>query len=282
MLEASHATYAVHGKRLVHDVDLALRPGRVVAVVGPNGAGKSTLLRLLAGELAPTSGSVRIDGRDLKSVAPGDLARRRALVPQSTVLSFPFTVLEVVLLGATVPGFATAEPRALAIAGDTLRTAGITGFEQRLFTELSGGERQRVHIARALCQLATAKPRPGETAALLLDEPTSSLDLSHQGAVLGETRRQAARGLAVLAILHDLNLAAAYADEIVLMSRGRIRASGGPAEVLRHDLLSEVYGCPVRTNATPAAGVPFVIPQAGVQAMPQGPELRGRSPLTAR
>ncbi len=191
-------------------------------------------------------------------------------------------MLEVVLLGATVPGFARIEPRALAIADETLRTVGLTGFEQRLFTELSGGERQRVHIARALCQLATAKPRPGETAALLLDEPTSSLDLSHQGAVLGETRRQAARGLAVLAILHDLNLAAAYADEIVLMSHGRIRASGGPAEVLRDDLLSEVYGCPVRTNATPTAGVPFVIPQASMRAMPLGPELRGRPPLTAR
>ena len=100
--------------------------------------------------------------------------------------------------------------------------------------------------------------------------------------MLGEARRQAGRGLAVLAILHDLNLAAAYADEIVLMSRGRIRASGGPAEVLRDDLLSEIYGCPVRTNATPAAGVPFVIPQAGMQAMPQGPALSGRPPLTAR
>jgi iron complex transport system ATP-binding protein len=221
---------------------------------------------------------VRIDGRDLKSVAPVELARRRAVVAQSTALSFPFTVLEVVLLGATVPGFARVEPGTLAFADDTLRTVGLTGFEQRLFTELSGGERQRVHFARALCQLATAKPRTGETAALLLDEPTSSLDL----AVLGETRRQAARGLAVLAILHDLNLAAAYADEIVLMSRGRIRASGGPAQVLRDDLLSEVYGCPVRTNATPAAGVPFVIPQAGMQTMPQGPELRGRAPLTAR
>ncbi len=267
MLEASRATYVINGKRLVDGVDLALRPGRMVAVVGPNGAGKSTLLRLLAGEIAPTAGSVRIDGRDLSSVPPGELARRRAVVPQSTALSFPFTVLEVVLLGATVPGFAPAEPRALAIAAETLRTVGLSGFEQRLFTELSGGERQRVHIARALCQLATAKLRAGENAALLLDEPTANLDLSHQGAVLGEARRQAGRGLAILAILHDLNLAAAYADEIVLMAQGRVRATGNPTEVMRDDLLSEVYGCTVRTNATPANGTPFVIPQSGMSAL---------------
>jgi iron complex transport system ATP-binding protein len=263
MLEASRATYAINGKRLVHDVDLALRPGKVVAVVGPNGAGKSTLLRLLAGEIAPTAGSIRIDGRELKSVLPGELARRRAVVAQSTALSFPFTVLEVVLLGATVPGFVPAEPRALAIAGDTLRTVGLSGFEQRLFTDLSGGERQRVHIARALCQLETAKLRPGETAALLLDEPTANLDLSYQGAVLGEARCQAGRGLAVLAILHDLNLAAAYADEIVLMSRGRIVVAGAPSKVLREDLLSEVYGCIVRMDTLPGFGHPIVLPPVG-------------------
>jgi iron complex transport system ATP-binding protein len=266
MLQVSGATYAIGTKRLVDSVDLELRPGRLVAIVGPNGAGKSTLLRLFAGEIAPTSGSVRIDGRDMRSVSPGELARRRAVVPQSTALSFPFTVLEVVLLGATVPGFALVEPRALAIAAETLSTVGLAGFEERLFTGLSGGERQRVHIARALCQLATARLRPDERAALLLDEPTSNLDLSHQRAVLREARRNAHAGLAVLAILHDLNLAAAYADEIVLMARGRMRARGKPAEVLRDDLLSEAYGCAVRTNATPANGVPFVIPQAAMHA----------------
>ena len=266
MLEVCRASYEINRKRLVDSVDLALQPGKVIAVVGPNGAGKSTLLRLLAGEIAPTAGSVRIDGRELKSVSPGELARRRAVVPQSTALSFPFTVLEVVLLGATVPGFARAEPRALATAADTIRTVGLKGFEQRLFTELSGGERQRVHIARALCQLATAKRHSGETAALLLDEPTANLDLAHQGAVLGEARRQARAGRAILAILHDLNLAAGYADEIVLMSRGRIAAMGTAAEVLRDDLLSKVYGCPVRTNATPPDGAPFVLPQIGASA----------------
>ncbi len=193
-----------------------------------------------------------------------ELAGRRAVVPQSTALSFPFTVLEVVLLGATVPGFAEA-PRAEQAALHAIRTVGLGGFEQRLFTQLSGGERQRTHIARALCQLAVAH-RPGDKAsALLLDEPTASLDLAHQGIVLEEMRRQAAAGRAVLAIVHDLNLASAYADEIVIMCRGRIAAAGSAADVLRDDLLSGVYGCRVRTNAPPANGAPFVLPcrQAG-------------------
>ncbi len=262
MLEARGATYEVNGRRLVEEIDLALVPGRVVALVGPNGAGKSTLLRLFAAEIAPTSGALLLDGRALNAFTPAELARRRAVVSQTTALSFSFTVLEVVLLGASVPGFAGLGPRVRQAALNALYTVGLHGFEQRLYTRLSGGERQRVHIARALCQLAMAQRMPGETSALLLDEPTASLDLAHQSIVLEEARRQAASGRAVLAILHDLNLAAAFADLIVIMSRGRIAAAGGPGQVLRDDLLSEVYACRVRTNAAPANGAPFVLPYA--------------------
>lgn len=262
MLEARQATYAINGKSLVEEVDLTLGPGRVVAIVGPNGAGKSTLLRLFTGELAPTAGAMLLDGHPLKSLPPAELARRRAVVPQATPLSFPFTVIEVVLLGTTVPGFSVDDPHADKAARTAVRAVGLAGFEERLYTQLSGGERQRVHIARALCQLTTAHRAREESAALLLDEPTASLDLAHQGVVLGEARRQAAAGRAVLAILHDLNLAAAYADEIVVMSRGRIAARGSAMEVLRDELLSGVYGCRVRTNATPANGAPFVLPYA--------------------
>jgi iron complex transport system ATP-binding protein len=264
MLEAQRASYAVDGRRLVADIDLELCAGRLVCLVGPNGAGKSTLLRLISGEIAPSEGSVRLDGRELKTVAASELARRRAVVPQAAVLSFPFTVLEVVLLGATVPGFGLSAPRAERAALTAIRTVGMSGFEERLFTQLSGGERQRVHIARALCQLATADRPGGESTALLLDEPTANLDLSHQCIVLEEARRQARAGRAVLAILHDLNLAAAFGDEIVLMSRGRIAAKGTARDVFRDDLLSQVYACAVRTNVTPAGGVPFVLPHAGV------------------
>jgi iron complex transport system ATP-binding protein len=263
VLKAEQATYEINGQRLVADVTLALPAGRVVALVGPNGAGKSTLLRLFAGEIRPSAGAITIDGRALHSTSAAELARRRAVVPQSTALSFPFTVLEVVLLGSSVPGFGVDDKRTMSAALRAIRTVGLETFAQRLFTQLSGGERQRVHIARALCQLATARRGPGEASALLLDEPTASLDLSHQGIVLEEARRQARAGRAVLAILHDLNLAAAFADEIVVMSRGRIAAAGGPAQVFRDDLLSEVYGCRVRTNVTPPGGGPFVRPFAG-------------------
>jgi iron complex transport system ATP-binding protein len=263
MLQAHGATYELKRCRLVDGIDLQLPRGRLVALVGPNGAGKSTLLKLFAGEIAPTAGAMTIDGDEISRVATGELARRRAVVPQSTALAFPFTVLEVVLMGASVPGFDIAEPRAVATALDAIEAVGLAGFEQRLFTQLSGGERQRTVIARALCQLATAC-RPGAaTTALLLDEPTASLDLAHQGIVLGEARRQAGLGRAVLIVLHDLNLAAAYADHIVLMSAGRIAASGPASEVLRDGLLSEVYGCPVRTNAAPGDGRPFVLPYPG-------------------
>jgi iron complex transport system ATP-binding protein len=266
MLEACSATFETHGRRLVDGIDLMLPCGRLVALVGPNGAGKSTLLRLFAGEIAATAGAVTIDGHAIGQLATAELARRRAVVPQTTALAFPFTVLEVVLMGARVPGFEIADPRAVDIARAAIAAVGLAGFEHRLFTQLSGGERQRTSIARALCQLAAAH-RPGAAGtALLLDEPTASLDFAHQSIVLSEARRQADLGRAVLIVLHDLNLAAAYADEIVLMSAGRIAACGTAAQVLRDDLLSDVYGCPVRSNAAPVDGRPFVLPCLGPPA----------------
>jgi iron complex transport system ATP-binding protein len=260
MLELRHATYGANGRIMMADVDLRLEPGRLVALVGPNGAGKSTLLRILAGELSPTSGQALIDGRAISSLSAAELSRRRAVVSQSTQLSFPFTVREVVLLGATVPGFVTPRREVEAAASEALAAIGLSGFAQRLFTQLSGGERQRVHIARALLQLAAADGGARrQPSALLLDEPTANLDLAHQVTVLGEARRQARNGHAVLVILHDLNLAASYADEMVIMSRGRIAAQGKAVEVMRNALLSEVYGCAVRTNELPRNGIPFVL-----------------------
>ena len=178
MLEAKGITIERSGRKLLDDVSVAIVPERVTALVGPNGAGKSTLIKVLAGEIVPTLGDVLLDGRNLKTFRAAELAARRAIVPQSTVLSFPFSVIEVVKLGASVPGFDQHPEHSTRIAEDALSDVGLTEFRDRFYSQLSGGERQRVHVARALCQLNAGIRRHSQTAVLLLDEPTSSLDLS--------------------------------------------------------------------------------------------------------
>jgi iron complex transport system ATP-binding protein len=262
MLEARALTYAAGGRTLVDAVDMAVQPGRVTVLIGPNGAGKSTLLRLLSGELAPTRGEVLLDRRRICALTAGQLAGRRAVVPQASVLSFPFTVLEVAMLGATVPGFQAETAAAQSAALAALEAVGMAAALDWSYLHLSGGERQRVHIARALCQLAAA-PRAGEgTRCFLLDEPTANLDVAHQVLVLQAIRRQAARGFAVLAIMHDLNLASALADELALLASGRIAERGPPDTVLRDGPLSAAYGCAVHVNRTPLGDRPFVLPPA--------------------
>lgn len=262
MLQACDVTYTINGSTLVAGVDVEVKPGRVVALIGPNGAGKSTLLRILAGELRPTRGSVMLDARALKSFSAAELSRQRAVVPQASVLTFPFTVLEVAMLGVSVPGFDAAPAQAKTSALDALDAVGLRDLAGRLYVHLSGGERQRVHIARALSQLAAPPYHPDKTRCFLLDEPTSSLDLAHQSLVLAAIRRQAQSGTAIVAVFHDLNLAAALADELVLLESGRVMAAGPASEVLRDDLLSAAYGCRVLTNRTPSDGKPFVLPPA--------------------
>ena len=240
------------GRRLLEDVSLALHPGTVTVVIGPNGAGKSTLLKVLAGELRPAQGRVTLEGRDIAAFPPAVLARRRAVLAQSTEVAFPFTVAEVVgigLMGAGAGGEARIE--------QALARVDLAGFAARRIEHLSGGERQRVHLARVLAQLGASGEGPGF---LLLDEPTSSLDLSHQLLVLDVARRHAQAGGGVLAILHDLNLAAMAADVLVVVEKGRIVAAGAPGEVLTDALLRTVFGVAARMNVVPEG--PFLLPQS--------------------
>ncbi len=260
MLEARGVTVERRGRKLLDDVSVTVPQGRVTAIIGANGAGKSTLIKVLSGEIRPSQGEALLDGRDLRTFSAAELSRRRALVPQSTTLSFPFSVMEVVRLGASVPGFDDGNEHANRIAEDALSDVDLQGFRDRLYSELSGGERQRVHVARALCQLNCAVELQGETKALLLDEPTSNLDLAHQSLVLAEAREQAREGRAVAIVLHDLNLAAAWADEIVLLHAGRVAARGAPAAIFRDDLLSAAFGCAIQANKVPPPGVPYMLP----------------------
>ena len=242
MIAAHSLTVRAGGRDLLRGVSLSLNPGEVLAVVGPNGAGKSTLLRALAGERRPDSGMVEMEGRKLGAWASRDLARRRAVVSQSVALAFPMRAAEVVALGR-LPWHATPEAaRDSQAAQRALVTAGVAHLAARQHATLSGGERQRLHLARALAQLDGA-PRP---AALLLDEPTASLDVKHGAALLALLRRMAADGFAVLVVLHDLNEAAYVADRVAVIADAELVALGKAAEVLRSDLLESVYGIPFR------------------------------------
>ena len=184
---------------------MTLERGMVTVVAGPNGAGKSSLLKLLSREVEPTTGRVSLNGRAIGAYTSEELAHQRAVLPQASELSFPFTVLEVVRLGLLIRG--TTGGDTTEIAREMLQTVDMLQFAHRFYHQLSGGERQRVHLARVLCQLASANTDLDQQF-LLLDEPTSSLDLKHQIEVLRIAGRYAERGAGVLAILHDLNMSA--------------------------------------------------------------------------
>ncbi|WP_244906992.1 heme ABC transporter ATP-binding protein [Rathayibacter caricis] len=222
-----------YGARPVLDgVDLRLHRGEFVALVGPNGAGKSTLLSVLAGDSAPQTGALDLDGRPLRSYRARDLARLRSVLTQSNEVSFPFTVLEVVEMGrAPRSGDGTA------VIERALEDAEVTAFRDRRMPELSGGERARVAYARVRAQ---------ECDLVLLDEPTASLDIRHQERLLGQVRAHTESGGSAVVVLHDLGLAAAYADRVVVLEGGRVRADGPPAVALSTELLSEVYRHPIR------------------------------------
>lgn len=263
MISAQGISVVRNGQKILDNVSVSLSPARVTALIGPNGAGKSTLLRVMTGELQPSSGVVMIDKQPLPSMSAAMLAARRAVVSQSVSLSFPFSAREVVKLGATVPAFNLDHAALDDIVERAVHALELTPFADRYYSALSGGERQRVHVARAYCQLAAAAAASNrkESRAILLDEPTASLDLRHQLDVLSLVRALADSGLAVLLVIHDLNLAAAIADDIVLMSEGRVAAKGAPKVVFDEALLARVYGLDLtvtcgRTGDRPTVVVP--------------------------
>lgn len=251
-LAASEVTYRTGGATLVDRVSLEVREGELLALVGPNGAGKSTLLRLLAGDLKPSAGSVTCDGIGLDEWKQGKLARRRAVLTQDNQVAFPFRVAEVVAMGRSPwRGTAKEDDDVEAIASAMERTD-VTHLAERSYTSLSGGERARVALARVLAQA---------TPIVLLDEPTAALDLRHQEDVLGLASDLAMGGAAVAVVVHDLSLAAAYADRIAMMSGGALVAAGTPNEVLTPAALQQVYGIGVRV-VDDQAGL-LIVPERG-------------------
>jgi iron complex transport system ATP-binding protein len=258
MLQANAISVRRGARMVLDDITVAVRPGSLVAVVGPNGAGKSTLVAALTHLLPLEQGSVTLDGSDLHRLDRRTCARKMSVMQQRFHTTFPFKAYEIVAMGRTP--FEGLEPAAAAArhVSSAMAATGTEAFAERNCHTLSGGELQRVYLARALAQLM---PLPAdEPRYLLLDEPTASLDLRHQSQTLSFARGVARQGVGVLAVLHDLNLAALFADEIILLEAGRIAARGRPATVLTHDVLSPVYGPALSVFTDPASGRPVVLP----------------------
>ncbi|WP_407148738.1 heme ABC transporter ATP-binding protein [Bradyrhizobium sp. ORS 86] len=255
LLEAKAVSIAVGGTTLVDAVSLQIGAGEMVAIAGPNGAGKSTLLRMLSGDLRPSRGTVRLKQRDIHAYGPRALAQHRAVLSQHVNVSFPFTVEEIVTMGAGE------SPRAGArgLVEAALDEVGLAHFRARQLPTLSGGEQQRAHFARVLVQLACGEAKHGP-GLLLLDEPTSSLDLRHQLDLVETARRRAQRGTTVIAILHDLNLAMRFADRILLLHRGRLAIDGDRTTAMQPETIRQIFEIDAAIQHTDQ-GVPFLLPQ---------------------
>jgi iron complex transport system ATP-binding protein len=254
MLEIKSLSVAYNLHPALRDITLTVHPGEILVVAGPNGAGKSTLIRAVSGVQPSQSGKIFIDGNDLNRLSIAQRARYMAVVPQARDIPPAFSVYQTVLLGRTpyLGWMGQASPRDHACVKRALLQADGLELAERRVGELSGGEQQRVLLARALAQ---------ETPVLLLDEPTTHLDLKNQSRLLNliqELVRE--QGLAVLMVLHDLNLAGLYSDRIALLIEGHLEAMGTPEEVLTEDKLAKVYGIPVHVIPHPDYGSPLVLP----------------------
>jgi len=241
-LEARKIVFGYGENRVLNGLSLEIAPGDFVCILGPNGSGKSTLLKNLTAEYLPEEGTILVESRDLMGIRRKDLARTMAVVPQETVVNFGFTVHETVLMSRIphLKRFESEGPRDLQLVREAMEKTQVWDLRDRLINELSGGERQRVILARALAQ----EPR-----ILLLDEPTSNLDLRHQFELLELVEQlNRIRNLTVLAVLHDLNLAARFAGKIILMDRGHVVGAGTPKEILTSDTIRRVYQ--VETSVT--------------------------------
>ncbi len=253
MVDLRGVSFAYGASPALREVSFRARAGEFVGLLGPNGAGKSTLVRLAAGLLAPASGEVRLAGLDPHRAPRRQVARTCAFVPQEPRVAWPFTVREAVMMGRAPRQGLLAVPTRFdhgAVEG-ALRACDLVHLADRNLDALSGGERRRVFFARALAQ----EPR-----VLLLDEPTAFLDLGHQVAVMRMAQVAARGGLCVVAVLHDLNLAAAACDRVAVLSRGRVVAEGPPAEVLTEARVREVWEVPVWRGENGATGAAVVLP----------------------
>lgn len=256
MIQASDIHVSLGRKEVLRGIDFAAQPGAVTAIVGPNGSGKTTLLRAMTGDI-PYDGKITYNGRDASSLKIWEMAALRGVLPQISTIAFPFTVIEIVRLGLTA-GLSAADTD---IPQQALERVDLAGFANRFYQDLSGGEQQRVQLARVLAQVWTPVVN-GAPRWLFLDEPVTGLDIGHQFVVMDLAREFASQGGGVVAIMHDLNLTAMFADKVVVIHNGKVAVSGPPKIAITDSMLLNIYNCPVQVNTLPTSGEPFVLPQA--------------------
>lgn len=249
---ADRVTYRVQGATLVSDIEIKVSPGELVAVIGPNGAGKSTLLNLLSGNLHPTEGEVFLNGINTSRALPGDLALERSILTQREPIDIPYTAIQVVEMGRFPHRREQSNTREqdLEAVADAMAQTDTTRFASRTYATLSKGEQARVSLARVIAQA---------TPIVLLDEPTTALDVAHQERIMKRAVQLARQQRTTVVVLHDLNAAAVHADRIILMNQGTVVARGQPREVLQADLLSTVYDQPMVVVDHPFRDCPLVL-----------------------
>ncbi|MBN8823106.1 MULTISPECIES: heme ABC transporter ATP-binding protein [unclassified Spirosoma] len=256
MLEVRNISYQIRGQKLLNNVSFQAKPGELLAIVGANGAGKSTLLKLCTREIKPSGGTVNLLGKNLEGYAEKELALFRAVMPQQNAVVFPFLVSELVLMGRYPHFDFYPSEHDYQVAELALKKVGMWEFASRVFNTLSGGEQQRVQLARVLAQIWDASE-----GILFLDEPITGLDLLHQHQLLEIAREFTQKGFCVVVILHDLNLAAQYADQIVMLRAGHIEAIGTPQEVITVDTIQRVFNLAVWLVSHPELDCPMIVPQ---------------------
>ncbi|HTS57884.1 MAG TPA: ABC transporter ATP-binding protein [Terriglobales bacterium] len=263
-IQLDNVTFAYNGRPVLAGLSLRIARGERLALLGPNGSGKSTLLKLMSGILTPSAGCVLLEGRSPAATPRRELARSIAMVPQDFAVPFAFTAREIIELGRTphLTRWGSYSSLDRQFIDEAVEATGVQELSHRVFNELSGGERRRVMIAMALAQ---------KSEILLLDEPTQQLDISRQGDVLNLiVELNAARGITVVAAMHDLNLAARYFDRVVMLHRQSIAADGAPADVLEPDFLETVYGGQLEVSTSRDGSSPVVLP------IPRSPAPEGK------
>lgn len=254
-LDIQSVSFRTSNTTLLNDVHLGFGRGETTAIIGPNGAGKSTLMKILSGDLRPTLGRVLLQNQELISYSPRELAKRRAILSQHVSVTFPFTVEEIVLMGAANHRKADADR----LIEPLLEEVELSALRHRDFPTLSGGEQQRAHFARTLLQLSLGESEYGP-GILLLDEPTSSLDLRHQILLIDAAKRRARNGTTVIAVLHDINLTVRFSDRVVVLHGGRIADHGQATAIISPQTMSDVFSVTTPVRQT-AKSQPFILQQ---------------------